>query len=345
MPDVFHKYEQQHVRNIARSSRRIQDIYNKAINVVSITAGRMKFKGKPFNLNDYPQLKNQIDKVIKSMRGDIYTVVVNGIETSWDLSNEKNNVLVDKRLLKTRLPKRITGLFYDPNADALTKFIQRKDKGMNLSQRVWNLVKPFKKELEQSLGLGIADGTGAREMAKTVQKYLNEPERLYRRVRGKDGELHLSKAAREYHPGQGVYRSSFKNALRLTRTENNIAYRTSDHERWATMPFVTGIEIRLSNNHPRYDICDTLKGKYPKEFKFTGWHPQCICYQVPEMMNDKEFEKLEDYMLGIGKKPSAVSGITKPPALFKQYLQDNKDRIKGWKNKPYWLKDNPQFVK
>lgn len=46
-------------------------------------------------------------------------------------------------------------------------------------------------------------------------------ERLYRRVRGADGKLHLSKAAKAYHPSQGVYRSSYKNAMRLTRTECN----------------------------------------------------------------------------------------------------------------------------
>ncbi len=345
MPDIFKKYEDQHVRNIGRASRRIKDIYAKAINTVSLTAGRMKYKGKPFSLSDYPQLKNQVDAVIKKMRGDIYAVVVNSIEESWDLSNEKNDLLVDKRLLKSKLPKKLTGIFYDPNADALTKFIKRKDKGLNLSDRVWNLTKPFKKELEQALGLGIADGTPAREMAKQVQRYLNEPDKLFRRVRGEDGQLKLSKAAREYHPGRGVYRSSFKNALRLTRTENNISYRTADFERWQNLPFVTGIEIKLSNNHPRYDICDTLVGKYPKEFKFTGFHPQCLCYQVAEMMNDKEFEKLEDYMLGISKTPPKVVGITKPPALFKQFLSDNKQRIAKWKNKPYWLKDNPQFVK
>lgn len=345
MPDLFERYEQQHVRNIARTSRRIKSIYEKSINTITLTASRLKFKGKPFNLNDYPQLKNQIDKIIKGMRTEIYAVVVNSIEESWDLSNEKNDLLVDKRLLKSRLPKKLQGLYYDPNADALTKFIARKERGLNLSQRVWNLTKPFKKELEQALGLGIADGTGAREMAKTVHRYLNEPERLFRKVRGKDGELKLSQAARQYHPGKGVYRSSFKNALRLTRTENNIAYRTADFERWQTLPFVTGIEIRLSNNHPRYDICDVLKGKYPKEFKFTGWHPQCLCYQVADMMNDKEFEKLEDYILGITKSQPKVSGIAKPPELFKQYLYENKKRIAGWKNKPYWMKDNPQFVK
>lgn len=305
----------------------------------------MKFKGKPFSLSDYPQLKNRVDDVIKKMRGQIYAVMVNGIEESWDLSNEKTDLLVDKRLIKTKLPKKITGLWYDPNKDALVKFLKRKEKGMNLSDRVWNLIKPFKKELEQSLGLGIADGKGAAEMARDAKRYLNEPDKLFRRVRGADGELKLSKAAREYHPGQGVYRSSYKNALRLTRTENNIAYRTADFERWQTLPFVLGIEIKLSKNHPRYDICDVLVGVYPKEFKFTGWHPQCLCYQAAVQMTDKQFSDLEDYILGIKKSPPKAAGMSRPPTSFSKYLVDNKKRMQGWKNKPYWIKDNPSFVK
>ena len=70
---------------------------------------------------------------------------------------------------------------------------------------------------------------------------------------------------------QGVYRSSYKNALRMTVTENNIAYRTADFVQQQEMDFVIGIEIRLSDNHPCDDICDDLAGVYPKKFKFTDW--------------------------------------------------------------------------
>ena len=44
---------------------------------------------------------------------------------------------------------------------------------------------------------------------------------------------------------------------------------TADYERWQQLDFVVGIEIKLSNNHtlngmPFTDICDKLKGRYPK---------------------------------------------------------------------------------
>ena len=66
-------------------------------------------------------------------------------------------------------------------------------------------------------------------MSRDVCGYLRNPDKLFRRVRDKHGNLRLSKAAKAYHPGRGVYRSSYRNALRLTATENNMAYRTADH--------------------------------------------------------------------------------------------------------------------
>ena len=59
-------------------------------------------------------------------------------------------------------------------------------------------------------------------LSRDVRRYLRNPDKLFRRVRDKHGNLRLSKAAKAYHPGRGVYRSSYRNALRLTATENNM---------------------------------------------------------------------------------------------------------------------------
>ena len=107
-------------------------------------------------------------------------------------------------------------------------------------------------------------------MARDLKQYLKHPDKLFRRVRDERGILHFSKNAAAFHPGQGVYRSSYQNARRLAVTETNMAYRTADHERWQNLDFVVGIEIHLSSNHTckgrdgkpyRFeDICDQLQG-------------------------------------------------------------------------------------
>ena len=139
--------------------------------------------------------------------------------------------------------------------EALEAFQQRKIEGMNLSKRVWNITDQFKGELEMAIDIALGDGTSAAVLSRTVRKLLNNPNALFRRVRDKHGQLRLSQNAKNYHPGQGVYRSAYRNALRLTATETNMAYRTADHLRWQQMNFVTGIEI----NYPTTTTAEALQ--------------------------------------------------------------------------------------
>lgn len=342
--DLTRKYELEQQRAIKRFAKQIRQIYEEAILEISIVGASTKLKPQLFSLNLYPFLNDRIESTVGKMHQKLYQQIVKSVEQSWNLSNKKNDQIVDKRLAGKKPTTKGRQILYDPNKQAYNAFISRKEKGLNISERVWNTLDPFKKEMEQALGLSINKGQSAASMATEVKQYLNNPDKLFRRVRNEEGKLVLSKGAREYHPGQGIYRSSYKNALRLTATENNIAYRSADHERWKTLPFVTGIRINTSNNHPEFDICDNVKGLYPKDFKFSGWHPFCRCFAVPEMLSDEEYEKLEDAILrGEQIKAPDHLVVKQPPAAFKKWVSDNRERIEGWKNKPYWATDNLQY--
>ena len=158
----------------------------------------------------------------------------------------------------------------------------------------------------------------------------------------------LSKAAKAFHPGRGVYRSSYKNAMRLTRSEINMAYRESDYQRWQTLDFVVGFEIHRSNHEPLCDcdLCEKLVGKYPKTFKFKGWHPQCMCYAVPILMDEETFDENE-----LGDLKAALRGTTYQhkqaanvvpdvPQGFKDWVKDHIEAQKKWASTPYFIKDN-----
>lgn len=198
---------------------------------------------------------------------------------------------------------------------ALKAFQQRKAGGMNLSQRVWNLSEQYKTELEMALSAAIEPGTSAMELAADIKTYLNEPDKMFRRFRYKDeegnwqrkwkqkftdadGKVHFIDAdPKAYHPGRGVYRSSARNAQRLTRTEINMAYRKAEQERWKSFDFVVGYEVKITQNGKHVeDICDCLKGKYRKDFKFLGWHPQCYPIGTEVLTNAgwKQFKDVSD---------------------------------------------------
>jgi predicted transposase YbfD/YdcC len=349
----LNKWDKQHLINLGLTQRQIDEIFTLAAKeAAAIGVSLDKFNpDKPFSFADYPQTKALIEKLTRSLQNNIEMVIVNGICSAWTLANNKNNVLCDRVFgeNKYKLTKEQERKYYNNNDKAYNAFIKRKTAGLNLSDRVWNYTDQFKTEIEMGLDLGIRNGLSAAEMARDLKKYLKEPDKLFRRVRDEHGELQLSKNAKACNPGAGVYRSSYRNAIRLALTENNMAYRTSDYERWQQLDFVVGIEIILSNNHTLNgvsftDICDELKGKYPKSFKFTGWHPQCRCFAVSILSTTDEFIASLDEKQG---EFHSKNEITDVPENFKKWVADNKDRIEKANNRgtlPYFLKDNTNFA-
>lgn len=230
-------------------------------------------------------------------------------------------------------------------------YYTQKHGGLNISDRVWGNTLYGKQEIEEIIQQGILQGKSADEISRSIRGYLNNPSKLFRRVRNKEtGALELSKAAKNYHPGRGVYRSSYQNALRLARTEVNAAYRRAEWESYQNNPLITGYKIELSNNHTTTikgkkvalrDICDELAGEYPKSFQWTGWHPQCRCRMVPIFIKENDF-RARIRALAAGKldawKPSST--VTEPPKAFTDWVADNADRLKAGKQMPYFIADN-----
>ncbi len=82
-------------------------------------------------------------------------------------------------------------------------------------------------QVETAMDIALRDGTPANRLATDLKQYLKHPDKLFRRVRDEHGQLQLSKRTKEFHPGAGVYRSSYKNARRLAVTERASTPRSS----------------------------------------------------------------------------------------------------------------------
>lgn len=344
------KYDLLHEQRVNEITKKIDDIYAAAVTeAASIGAIVRGFNpDKVFAFSDYPMTRDRVNAMLKQLHNQVVGVVENGCRAEWDLANEKNDELTERLLgpYRETMPKEVLERYYRNNNDAREQFIRRREEvrgeteGLNLSDRVWRYTDQFKQEIELGLDLGLGEGRSADQMSRDLRGYLREPNKLFRRVRDKHGNLVLSKAAKAYHPGRGVYRSSYKNARRLAATETNIAYRSADHVRWNQLDFVVGIRINLSKNHtingvPFTDICDDLQGLYPKTFKFTGWHPLCRCYPTSVLKTEDElFRDLDGVDRGSENK------VEKTPKAFDEYVKKNHDRIAGSASKPYWVLDN-----
>lgn len=346
-----------HYKRTEAYASAIDRLYQTAIADFSRLATRTKVNPKKaFSFEDYPMAKREAAKIVSGLTGKMKAVVEVGSREEWLYANKKADSFLKSILDTSKLDKKRLSGYQDRNLNALKTFQKRKVNGMNLSQRVWKYTDQFKQTMELGIDVGLGEGRSAQELARDLKSNLLEPDKLFRRVRDKRGNLQLSKAAKAFHPGQGVYRSSYKNAMRLVRSEINMAYRTSDNLRWGQLDFVVGFEVKLSNNHtlngePFRDICDDLAGKYPKTFKFNGWHPQCRCYSVPILQDPDEFntDELNELKSALNgkeyRKYVSKNTVRDVPNNFKTWARDNQKKIDGYKSTPYFVKDNFRYGK
>lgn len=342
-----------------------------------------------FSFSDSSKLSNEANSILRGLYASVYQEIKGGVQSEWEYANLSCDALIESIFGKGLKENNHFARWFSRNQDAMDSFFKRKSAygGLNLSQKVWRYVGNLKTEMEVALSVSLGQGDSAATVSRKVREYLQEPDKMFRRFRVKTGEKDILDAdgnvigkepiygrrwkrkvidpqtgavtwenfnPRNYHPGQGVYRSSYKNAMRLTRTETNMAYRAADQDRWQRMDFVVGYRVCLSNNHPAPDICDDLsaprddrksdRGVYPKDFVFKGWHPQCRCYVIPILASDDDFIAMEQAKLQ-GKEPPTPKGIIrKPNQAFFDWIEKNKERMETATNMPYWVQDNQDYI-
>lgn len=357
---ALNKFDRQHMRNLTAYERQVDAIYKAAIKEAAALGLSIRDidPTRLFSFSDYPITRKRLETLLESLKSGLSAVIVNGVRSEWTLANNKNDELCRQVFGDNvgRLSKAQYRRYFKNNEEARDAFLARKVQGLNLSDRVWKYTNQFKEEIELGLDIGIRGGVSAERLQRDLQLFLQHPDMLFRRVRDEHGQLQLSQRAAAYHPGRGVYRSSYKNARRLAATETNIAYRSSDFMRWQDLDFVVGIRVVLSNNHPDPDICNDLSaplgskankgvGCYPKDFKFTGWHPHCRCHAETILKTEKEMAE-DNARLLRGEEPltDSVNTVRDVPQEFKDWLDDNKERVKYVTSVPYFISDNAKYI-
>ena len=317
----------EHSIRLARYADRVQSVYDTLNKEVAKSVVKTGYDGaKPFRFSDYPETKKMFEDVQTSFVRDLRAVIYGGTNAEWHESNLVQDLLADKvlKFYGSKAGGRKHRVYYQTNSDVLKAFQERKDKGMNLSQKLWNQSKEYKTEMEYAISSAIEKGTSAVKLSKRLSKYLQDFPSLKHDYKEKYGKA--------VNCNDCEYRS-----IRLARSEINMAYRTAEQERWKQFDFVLGYEVKLTQNGRHVpDICDDRAGKYPKDFKFMGWHPNCMCYVIPILKTEEQFWNDED-----------VSEIIEPPKNFTDWLEANAERIDKAAGKgtlPYWYADNGKYV-
>lgn len=358
------------LRILAKYDKRIEKLYNKLLyqlSKVSLNITKIR-EGAFFSFDDYPEIKEQVNEVLNSYNKEQQDTIVQGINQAMKKSFDVNKAQFGE------YSKYSNQAITDMRKTAAEAFIESRMKpkeGLSLSQKVWNYTQQAKSEFEagisEILEEGLFEGTSAEELGRKLRNKLKYPDMVYKRyhlkkmtAKGKkdvvewrrkvvdsEGKVRYVKEDLE-KVGRGVYRSSRKNALRLTATEINMAYRYADYVRWNSEPFVIGFRIQLSGNHtcngkPFYDMCDDLVGVYPKTFKWLSWHPRCRCVATPILVNKEEMEKISDLPDNEYRNYRSLNLVKKMPKVYDEYVEKEKDRILASMDRgttPYWVRDN-----
>lgn len=340
-------HDKQHVLRLLNQQGQVKRIFND----FTRRSGLILTKWTEKNTNNVwvrnATLEKQIDNLLTALHDNLLINIENNTTDAWEASNLKNDDLLKAYIKDLALPEIIGKSRYEElekgmfarNMDALNAFQQRKIDGLTLSDIVWKSVEGAKENLEYYLSSGISTGRPAASISQDIRQLLKDPDKRFRRVRNDEGKLILSKPMRDYHPGQGQYRSSYMNALRVAATETNQAYHTADYERWSNQGFVLGIEVhRSKSNKGPCPICDPMVGRYPKDYKFKGQHPWCICFAVPIMLEGEEYI---DYLLtGVVPEHKIITTVPQSAIDFVNEKEANKNQWFVKENKMYLLRRN-----
>ena len=326
-------YDKQHIQKIAAQQAVIANIFNQFILSVSPYLHKWSDAGKNNVWIRNQRIESAVDRELLNLESMLYANISAFQKDGWERAERKNDDFISQFIKGMSISSATKdGMF----AHSLSAFEALKNdidaNGFKLSDRVWNITQQTKSQLEFYLDSGVVAGRNANGISSDIRQILQNPQKRFRRIRNEKGELVLSQPMKNYHPGQGVYRSAYKNALRTSATTTNIAYRSADYERWSKQDFILGIEIhRSANNRGPCKICDAMVGKYPKTFKFTGFHPFCICFATPITMEPEDFA---DFLLNDTVPQEQV--ITDIPQRAKDFVRENKDGLQS----AFWYKDN-----
>ena len=326
-------YDKQHIQKVAAQQAVIANIFNQFILSVSPYLRKWSDAGKNNVWISNQGIESAVDRELLNLESMLYANISAFQKDGWERAEKKNDDFISQFIKGMCISSATKDGMFTHSLSAFEALKNDIDaNGFKLSDRVWNITQQTKSQLEFYLDSGVVAGRNSNGISSDIRQILQNPQKRFRRIRNEKGELVLSQPMKDYHPGQGVYRSAYKNALRTSATTTNTAYRSADYERWSKQDFILGIEIhRSANNRGPCKICDAMVGKYPKTFKFTGFHPFCICFATPITMEPENFA---DFLLNDTVPKEQV--ITDIPQGAKDFVIENKDGLQS----AFWYKDN-----
>ena len=155
------------------------------------------------------------------------------------------------------------------NKSAMDHLIRFRPGGLTFSQNVWSANWEVQRTMRNLVSQSVLIGESSQKLARTLTQY-------------------TTKRGLQIRPG--VYKSAYKNAWRLARTEINRAFhegqiRYSQEKK----NIIDGHIWRLGGGGPWFCVCPDLAGRFfPTGSTPAKPHPQCMCYLEFHIIGDEK---------------------------------------------------------
>jgi hypothetical protein len=145
--------------------------------------------------------------------------------------------------------------------------------GLRPKDTVWALTDRSRQDLKRIVANGMGNGEHPTAIARKIKKYVSP------------AIMKANKLGIEVGPG--VYRSPYRNAMRLARTEMNRTYTQGVVAFSKEKPWIKGYRVALSSAHTEEDDCDGIAGggvyTADQVEDMLPVHPHCMCRPVPQI--------------------------------------------------------------
>lgn len=271
--------------------KKIYILFEQASNQLTVNIAKFTRQGKipPTRLTLLlSQVKNEMDRLRPQLRGLIRSSQRKSVDFGL-----KSSILGASAILPKGFKAGIGSSFIDRagkvrrhdakkelyaasawariNGQAMDALMRTQYGGITFSRRVWDITWPVERQIRNQINLAVLTGTSANKVSRRIRSYLGLPETF----RGM--------AFKEFHPGAGVYKSAYKNALRLSGTEINRGFSEGAIRYGKMKSWITGWTWRTGSGAPCPDCSDNEGQFYPKDNPPNiPLHPHCFCY--PEIV-------------------------------------------------------------
>lgn len=212
-----------------------------------------------------------IKQSFTSLRKNVHKIIIGSF-----LSAAKNGVLDSIRDAESfgnnRLKLAADASFATVAASYVKKF---KLGDIPLSRRIWDVTWSTQKRIQQEVHLAVMRGESAAILARRLKGFMGIPKT------SSGGVL------AQIIPTPGMYKSVYKNALRLARTEINRAYVNGVYQYGQSKNWVDGYVWRVASGDPCEECLDEDGKFFPKDDPpDIPLHPHCMCYPEIHYANE-----------------------------------------------------------